>query len=297
VARQCALLGLARSTYYARALPVGRPVVVRGRQGDEILLRVLDEQYLRTPFYGTRRMVHALGAQGYSVGRKRVRRLMGVLGIEALGPRPCTSRRATGHRIWPYLLRGVAVERPGQVFSSDITYVPMRRGHVYLVAVLDWASRYVLSWSLSTTLDVLPCLDALDGALAQHTPEIFNTDQGAQFTSQAFTGRLLERGIRISMDGKGRALDNVFIERLWRSVKYEEVYPNAYDDIPQLRAGLDRYFQFYNHRRPHQALGYKTPAEVWNNRERGGEGETAPPLPLDPHSPHFNPIPEHPILT
>ena len=255
VARQCELLGLCRASYYYR--PVGESAQNRE------LLRRLDEQYTRTPFYGVRRMTAVLRHAGYAVNPKRVRRLLRILGLTALGPQPGTSRAAPGHRVYPYLLRGVAIERVNQVWSTDITYIRLRSGFVYLVAVLDWYSRYVLSWALSNSLEVGFCLDALDAALARGQPEIFNTDQGAQFTSPAFTGRLVGAGVSISMDGRGRALDNVFVERLWRSVKYEEVYLHDYEGMRDAQRGLGWYFPIYNEERPHQALGYQTPAAVY----------------------------------
>ena len=229
-------------------------------------MRWLDEQYTQTPFYGVRRLTAVLRQQGYTVNPQRVRRLRHTLGLETLYPRPRTSAAAPGHRVYPYLLRGVAVTRADQVWSTDITYVRLRAGFVYLVAVLDWFSRYVLSWRLSNTLDLGFCLEALDDALTQGRPEIFNTDQGAQFTSPAFTERLLAAGIRISMDGRGRALDNVFVERLWRTVKYEEVYLKDYASMGEAQAGLGWYFPFYNEERPHQALAYQSPGTVYRQR-------------------------------
>jgi putative transposase len=226
-------------------------------------MRLIDEEYLRHPFLGSRRMTDYLQAQGYRVNRKRVQRLMRQMGITAIYPKPRLSQRAIEARIYPYLLRNVAIVRPNQVWSTDITYVPMPRGFVYLTAVLDWFSRYVLAWELSATLDVAFCLSALEQALAQGVPEVFNTDQGSQYTSQAFTGRLERAGIAISMDGRGRALDNVFIERLWRSVKYEEIYLYEHATVESLAAGLEAYFGYYCHRRPHQALGNRTPAAVY----------------------------------
>ncbi len=222
------------------------------------LLRAIDEQYLRTPFYGSRKLAVLLGAN-----RKRVQRLMRVMGIEAIYPKRRTTWPATGHKIYPYLLRNVAVMRPDQVWSSDITYVPLRHGFLYLVAVMDWYSRYVLSWRLSNTLEGSFCLEALDEALLQRAPAIFNSDQGSQFTATAFTSRLESRGVAISMDGRGRAIDNVFIERLWRSVKYEEVYLKDYTDGWDAEASLAAYFRFYVHERIHQSLGYRTPADVY----------------------------------
>jgi putative transposase len=257
VARQCELAGLARASYYYR--PVGA-------SAEELaLLRLLDEQYTRTPFYGVRRMTAVLRQRGYGVNPKRVRRLLRTLGLSALAPQPGTSRAAPAHPVYPYLLRGVAVERVDQVWSSDITYIRLRGGFAYLAAVLDWHSRYVLSWALSNSLEVGFCLDVLEAALARGRPEIFNTDQGAQFTSPAFTGRLLTAGVQISMDGRGRALDNVFVERLWRSVKYEDVYLQDYGGMGEAQRGLGRYFGFYNGERPHQALGYRTPLAVYGD--------------------------------
>ena len=255
VARQCELVGLARASYYYQ------PVAPSAEE--LALLRRLDEQYTQTPFYGVRRMTAVLRQEGYGVNPKRVRRLLRTLGLAALGPQPGTSRAAPEHRVYPYLLRGVAVERVNQVWSSDITYIRLRQGFVYLAAVLDWYSRYVLSWALSNSLEVGFCLAVLEAALAQGQPEIFNTDQGAQFTSPAFTGRLVAAGVRISMDGRGRALDNVFVERLWRSVKYEEVYLQDYGGMGEAQRGLGHYFPFYNEERPHQALGYRTPLAVY----------------------------------
>jgi putative transposase len=255
VARQCELLDLSRSSYYYR------PVAVSAEE--LTLLRRLDEQYTKTPFYGVRKMTAVLRQEGYAVNPKRVRRLLRTLGLWALVPQPGTSRPAPAHRVYPYLLRGVAIERVHQVWSTDITYIRLRSGFVYLVAVLDWYSRYVLAWALSNSLEVGFCLEVLEAALLQGRPEIFNSDQGAQFTSPAFTGRLQAAGVRISMDGRGRALDNVFVERLWRSVKYEEVYLHDYDGMRDAQRGLGRYFPFYNEERPHQALGYRTPAAVY----------------------------------
>lgn len=253
--RQCELVGLARSSYYYQ--PAGESAE------NLALLRWLDEQYTRTPFYGVRRMTAVLREQGHRVNPKRVRRLLRTLGLEALYPRPRTSVPTPGHRVYPYLLRGLPIERPNQVWSTDITYIRLRGGFVYLVAVLDWFSRYVLAWELSNSLDVGFCVAALEAALARGCPEIFNTDQGAQFTSPAFTGRLAAAGVRISMDGRGRALDNVFVERLWRTVKYEEVYLQDYETLRDAQRGLGRYFRFYNEERPHQALGYRAPVAVY----------------------------------
>lgn len=255
VVRQCALLGIGRSGLYYR--PQGPS------PEDLALMKVMDRQYLDTPFYGSRRLVARLNKEGHCVNRKRVRRLMRLMGLTAIYRHPKTSTPASGHKVYPYLLRGMQVTRPNQVWATDITYIPMAKGFLYLVAVMDWHSRYVLSWRLSNTLDTTFCRDALEDALRQGTPEIFNTDQGAQFTSDAFTGMLLEHGIRISMDGKGRCMDNIFVERLWRSVKYEEVYLKGYEDGRAARVGIGAYIRFYNNERPHQALGYRTPAEVF----------------------------------
>jgi len=230
---------------------------------DLALMRWIDQQYLATPFYWSRRMGVWLGRQGHPVNRKRVRRLMRTMGLQAVYRRPRTSQPAPGHKVYPYLLGGMEITRPNQVWAADITYIPMARGFLYLVAIMDWYSRHVVAWRLSNTLDADFCVEALAEALGKGKPEVFNTDQGSQFTSEAFT-RLLERhGVRISMDGKGRYSDNIFIERLWRTVKYEEVYLKAYTGGRQAKADLGAYFRFYNTQRPHQALGYRTPAEVF----------------------------------
>jgi len=228
-------------------------------------MRLIDEQYLRTPFYGYVKMTQYLRQEKqYQVNHKRVYRLMKQMGLQAVAPRPRTSQPTTGHKIYPYLLRGVEITQPNQVWSADITYVPMPRGFMYLVAILDWYSRYVLSWEISNTLDGAFCLTALERALQQGKPEIFNTDQGAQFTAHAFKARLELAQIKISMDGKGRVFDNIFIERLWRTVKYENIYLNEYDTGLELVAGLANYFDFYNHERFHQSLDYRTPAQVYH---------------------------------
>ena len=257
VAAQCRLLSVARSTAYHRPAP--------GVTDDDLdLLRQIDEIYLKWPFYGTRRMRDELARRGRIVNRKRIQRLMRLMGLQAIHPRRKTSRPAPGHRIYPYLLRGMSIDRPNQVWAADITYIPMARGFMYLVAILDWHSRRVLSWRLSNTMDTDFCVDALEEALARHgSPGIFNTDQGAQFTAGAFTDVLKVHGVQISMDGKGRWMDNVFVERLWRSVKYEDVYLRAYETPAELRTGLDRYFHFYNARRGHAALDRRTPDEVY----------------------------------
>lgn len=253
VRRQCELLGLNRSTLYYE--PASES------EFNLSLMRLLDEQYLKTPFYGYPKMTAWLRRQGYTVNPKRVYRLMRKMGIQAIYPKPKTSQPGQGHKIYPYLLRNLEITHVNQVWSSDITYIPMPTGFMYLVAVMDWFSRYVLAWQLSNTLDAAFCLDALEQALQWGKPEIFNTDQGSQFTADAFTTCLTDASIRISMDGRGRALDNVFIERLWRSVKYEDIYIKEYNTVPQLQSGLTDYFQLYNQERPHQSLNHRTPAE------------------------------------
>ena len=259
VARQCDLLSLARSSYYYCAT---------GESEENLLLmRLLDEKYTRTPFYGVMRMTVWLGEEGHGVNPKRVRRLMRLMGLEAIYPKPRLTQGGPGHKIYPYLLSGVPIERSNQVWSTDITYIRLRHGFVYLVAVMDWYSRYVLSWEISVTMDTAFCIAALDWALRRGRPEIFNSDQGAQFTSHDFTKRLLDEGIRISMDGRGRVFDNIFVERLWRTVKYEDIYLKDYVDVPMLIGGLGAYFDFYNRERPHQSLGYRTPASVYYTRE------------------------------
>lgn len=254
IRRQCELLGLNRATYYY--------VPAQESELNLHLMRLIDEQYLQTPFYGYPRMTAYLRRQGYGVNPKRVRRLMRQMGLEAIYPKPRTTVVAPGHKLYPYLLRNRVIDQPNQVWSADITYIPMQHGFMYLVAILDWYSRYVLAWQLSNTLDGHFCLVALEQALTHGTPTIFNTDQGAQFTAQTFTGRLEASGIQVSMDGRGRALDNVFIERLWRSLKYEDIYLRDYATVPQLELGLHHYFTFYNHERPHQSLGYQVPVNV-----------------------------------
>ena len=230
-------------------------------------MRVIDEQYLRTPSFGSRMMSRWLSRQlPETINRKRVQRLMRVMGIEAIYPKPRTTCRNPKHRVFPYLLRNLEINRKDQVWSTDITYIPLLHGFMYLVAVMDWHTRYVLSWQLSNTLEGAFCIEALEQALQISTPEIFNTDQGSQFTCDAFTGCLQRRGIAISMDGRGRALDNVFIERLWRTVKYENIYLNDYDSGLSLWEGLSDYFCFYCHQRPHSSLGYRTPAEAYEDK-------------------------------
>lgn len=260
VRRQCELLGLHRSSYYYEP--------AEETAENLQLMRLLDEQFLKAPFFGRRQMAAWLRTKGHDVNPKRVRRLMQLMGLEAVFPGKKTSIPAPGHRVYPYLLRGVPIVRPNQAAGADITYVPLRGGFMYLVAVMDWYSRYVLSWQLSNTLDVAFCLEALEQALALARFEIFNTDQGSQFTSEAFTGRLAAAGVAISMDGRGRALDNVFVERLWRSVKYEDIYLKDYMTGAETYEGLKRYFTFYNTERPHQALDNHTPYEVYHGHHR-----------------------------
>jgi putative transposase len=259
VRRQCELLGLARSTFYYE--PTG------ATPEDLHLMRLIDELYTDYPFYGSRRITEALTRRGEEVNRKRVQRLMREMGLEAIYPKPRLSAAGRGHKIYPYLLRGVKIERPDHVWSADITYVPLPSGFMYLAAVIDWYSRYVLAWRLSNTLDGAFCLEMLEEALQGGRPEVFNTDQGVQFTAEAFTGRLISAGVAVSMDGRGRALDNVFVERLWRTVKYEDIYIRGYETVAELLQGLTRYFAFYNQERLHQSLGYETPAEVYRGKE------------------------------
>jgi putative transposase len=249
------LLGLNRSTLYYEPA---------GETAENLrLMRRIDEQYTAWPFYGSRKMTRWLVQQGEAVNRKRVQRLMRLMGLEAIYPKPRLSLAGRGQRIFPYLLRIVAIERPDQVWSTDITYIPLPAGFMYLAATIDWYSRYVLAWRLSNTLDGSFCLDMLDEALSRGKPEVFNTDQGVQFTAEAWTSRLESAGVAVSMDGRGRALDNVFVERLWRSVKCEDIYIQGCDTVAGLHRGLARYFAFYNDERPHQSLGYRTPAAVY----------------------------------
>jgi putative transposase len=261
IARQCELLGLPRSTYYYPA---------HGESLENLhLMRLLDEKYTDTPYYGIRRMTAWLRSEGYNVNHKRVARLLRQMGLEAIYPKPRTSVPHPEHRIYPYLLRGVWVTKVNQVWSTDITYIRLHCGFIYLVAVMDWYSRYVLSWALSITMDVGFCLEALNDALNRAQPEIFNSDQGAQFTSCDFTARLESAGIRISMDGRGRAMDNIFIERLWRTVKYEEVYLKDYRTPREAAQQLERFFIRYNEHRQHSSLGYQTPATVYAGTAKG----------------------------
>jgi putative transposase len=259
VRRQCELLGVNRTTLYYEPL---------GESAENLLLmRLLDEKYTKTPFFGSRRMAAWLESVGHKVDRKRVARLMRKLGVEAVYPKPRLSQPAEGHRIYPYLLRETKIERVNQVWSTDITYIRMAEGFVYLVAVMDWYSRFVLSWSLSVTMEGGFCIEALRRALRHGRPEIFNSDQGPQFTSEKFTGELEARAIAVSMDGRGRCMDNIFVERLWRSLKYEEVYLKEYASVRDAEDGIRRYFRFYNEERQHQSLDYRTPAAIY--RETG----------------------------
>lgn len=266
VVRQCRLADVARATVYAQ--------LRRGPREDAtdlLLCGLLDALYTRRPFYGTRRMVVELRAQGHEVNCKRVQRLMREMGLTAIAPGPHTSRPHPEHKVYPYLLRGVAVTRPNQVWSTDITYIRLARGFGYLVAILDWYSRKVLSWRVSNTIDTRFCVDALEDALGRYgRPEVFNSDQGSQFTAEAFTDVLKREGVTISMDGRGRAFDNIFVERLWRTVKYEDVYLRGYAELGELTIGLTAYFQFYNEERPHQMLGNATPDEVYRTGRGGG---------------------------
>jgi putative transposase len=252
--RQCELIGLPRSTFYYEP--------AEETEENLMYMRLIDKQYMKTPFYGSRRMAEWLKGEGHEVNRKRIQRLMQIMGLEAIYPKPRTSEAIKEHKIYPYLLRGVAVTRPNQVWSTDVTYIPMEKGFMYLAAVIDWYSRYVLSWRISNTLDADFCIEALKAALKKGRPDIFNTDQGAQFTCRAFTAVLEQASIMISMDGRGRALDNVFVERLWRSVKYEDIYLKSYSNGIDLTDGLGAYFDFYNNERPHQSLQYKTPVFI-----------------------------------
>jgi putative transposase len=261
VSQQCLLAGLPRSTYYY--------VPIAGETAENLkLMRSIDRIYMDYPFFGSPRITEVLRRQGEQVNVKRVARLMRVMGLQARLPGPHTSRPHPEHRVYPYLLKGLEIKAPNVVWSADITYVPLRHGYMYLLAILDWFSRFVLAWEISNTMETAFCVETLERALTQYgSPSIFNTDQGAQFTSEEFTGRLNATGIRISMDGRGRALDNVFVERLWRTVKYEDIYLHDYADGGELRQGLTNYFQFYRSRRPHQALGYRTPEEVHFERK------------------------------
>lgn len=257
ISRQCELFGISRGAYYYH--PVGINKI------ELLYSRLLDEEYTRHPFYGVERMMRHLRGLGHPVGPKRVRKLLRQMGLSAVGPKPNTSKGNPGHKIYPYLLRGLAITGPNHVWSTDITYIRLRDGFVYLTAVIDWFSRYVLSWRLSLNLDTTFCLEALSEALSVAKPQIFNTDQGSQFTSQEFTTTLESAGIRVSMDGRGRALDNVFVERLWRSVKYEEVYLKDYSSVWEAERSLAAYFEFYNLERRHQGIDWRLPFEVYSD--------------------------------
>lgn len=263
--RQCELAGVSRASVYRRTIEREQD------EEDRLLCRLIDEEYTRRPFYGSRRIAVYLRRQGHTVNRKRVQRLMRVMGLAGMAPGPNTSGKHPQHKVYPYLLRGVEVERPNQVWSADVTYIRLARGFVYLVAVIDWYSRRVLSWRISNSMDASFCVDCLEEALRAHgKPEVFNSDQGSQFTSKAFTGVLQREGIAISMDGRGRALDNIFVERLWRSVKHEDVYLKGYATMGELMLGLAQYFAFYNGERPHQSLGNQTPEAVYASGQGGG---------------------------
>ncbi len=265
VVQQCLLAGVSRATVYAQQKP--RPV----NESDLLLSRLIDEEYTRHPFYGSRKMVVFLKTLGHTVNRKRVQRLMQQMGLAGMAPGPNTSRPHPEHKVYPYRLRGVSVVRPNPVWSTDITYIRLAHGFAYLVAIIDWYSRRVLSWRISNTMETAFCVDCLEEALRTYDkPEIFNSDQGSQFTSEAFTGVLKREDIAISMDGRGRAFDNIFVERLWRSVKHEDVYLKGYNSMGELMLGLTEYFAFYNGERPHQALGHKTPDAVYRTARGGG---------------------------
>lgn len=261
ISRQCELLGLSRSAAYYK--PCSESAI------NLELMRQIDEEYTDKPFYGVRRMTHVLKQKGYEVNHKRVARLMQLMGIQGVHPKRNLSKKAQGHKVYPYLLNGLDIDRPNFVWATDITYIPMKNGFIYLTAVMDWYSRYVLAWEVSISLEADFCVSALQKALSMAKPEIFNSDQGSQFTSDEFTQVLKSSGVQISMDGKGRVFDNIFIERLWRSVKYEEVYLHDYDSVREAVAGLARYFTLYNTKRPHQSLGYLTPEQVYQGVQIG----------------------------
>lgn len=252
---QCSLVSVNRSSFYYQ------PVGISGLE--LTLMKLIDRQYLETPFYGSRKMTEELKRAGYQVNRKRIRRLMQIMGLRAIYRRPRTSHPGKGNKIYPYLLKGLKIERPNQAWAADITYIPMEKGFLYLVAIIDLYSRYVLAWRLSNSLETGFCVEALKEALQKGTPEIFNTDQGSQFTSDEFVSILVSNGIKVSMDSQGRYLDNIFVERFWRTLKYEEVYLKAYQDAREARLEIGKYIRFFNARRPHQSLGYKTPAEEY----------------------------------
>jgi putative transposase len=284
VARQCKLLDISRSGLYYQPAGVS--------DNDLNLMKLIDRQYMATPFYGTRKMAAWLKSVRHSVNRKHVRRLMQLMGLKAIYRRPMTSPPGPGNKIYPYLLTGMKITRPNQVWCADITYIPMAHGFMYLIVIMDWYSRYVLAWRLSNTLDADFCIEALEKALKKGKPDVFNTDQGSQFTGKAFTGILEQHGIKISMDGKGSYRDNLFIERLWRTVKYEEVYLKAYQNGKDARIGIGDYFRFYNKARPHQALGYRTPGEVFASipieDTKKGMIESLPQCPIDTAGHYLN---------
>jgi len=255
IRRQCELVGLHRSSLYFESASE-TPLNLE-------LMRLIDRQYTKTPFFGWPKMTVYLQRLGYAINHKRIQRLMQKMGLQAIVPKPRTSQPSPEHKVYPYLLRGLAISRPNQVWAADITYVPLPHGFMYLVAILDWFSRYVVAWTLSNSLESHFCVHTLQEALRQGKPDIFNTDQGSQFTAEAFTTVLKDADIQISMDGRGRCFDNIFVERLWRSVKYEDIYPKAYDSVPTLTAGLGEYFPLYNYDRPHQSLDYRMPSEVY----------------------------------
>ena len=259
IQRQCELIELPRSSYYLK------PTLDGGERPENLeLMRLIDEEYTRHPFYGTRQMRNYLRKRGYKVNRKRVQRLMRKMGIQSVAPKPGTSKPHPSHKVYPYLLRNLVIDQPDQVHCTDITYIRLPGGFVYLTAVMDWYSRFVLSWEVSVTMDTEFCVSALERSLRLYgAPEIFNTDQGAQYTSKEFTGILHDHKVKISMDGKGRAMDNIFIERLWRTVKYEEIYLKEYESVAELKKALKTYFHFYNYERPHKSLGRKSPADIY----------------------------------
>ncbi|MGY8694074.1 MAG: IS3 family transposase [Verrucomicrobiia bacterium] len=264
ISRQCELLGVSRSGHYRR---ICAQPSLRRRESERVKAKI-DRIYTECPFFGSRQITLELRSQSEVISRKRVQRLMREMGLQAICPKPNTSKPHPEHKIYPYLLRNVAIERVDQVWSTDITYIPMSEGHVYLCAVMDWKSRYVISWSVSCSMDGPWCRSVLQEALLHGSPEVFNTDQGSQFTSPNFVSELTDRGIKVSMDGRGRALDNVFVERLWRTVKYENVYLKGYENMVQLKQGLKAYFEFYNKRRRHSSLDAKTPAEVYESSKQ-----------------------------
>ena len=263
--RQCELAGVARATVYAQRK------AAKPNAGDIEIMNAIDALYTETPYFGSRRMTVCLRNLGFLINRKRVQRWMRQMGLAGMAPGPHTSKPHPEHQVYPYLLRGLVIERPGHVWSTDITYIRLKQGFVYLVAIMDWYSRKVLSWRISNTMDTAFCVDCLEEALQRYgAPEIFNSDQGSQFTSEAFVGVLKAHDVQISMDGRGRALDNIFVERLWRSVKYEDIYLKAYAGVPELLIGLTEYFERYNTLRPHQSLGYATPDLVYRTGQGGG---------------------------